>query len=168
MMHWKGNIDSFICPVCNLEVSNPRNYPGCKCPRCGFQDPKDAVEYHNAIHLLSRAGVVPVDKAEKYVITVGGRSGGKTIQQYQLQLEAFIDLIAKLSGALEKTLDEKDALEADFKLYRERNIMRTCGVYACDLCGYVGDFQNHLPQNIHCPKGCDGMSHFKWRGVQKK
>ncbi len=40
--HWIDDIDHWICPVCRLEVTNPNNYEGCKCPRCGFQDPKDA------------------------------------------------------------------------------------------------------------------------------
>ncbi len=40
-MHWIDNADSYICPVCGLEVSSPAKYKGCKCPRCGFQDAKD-------------------------------------------------------------------------------------------------------------------------------
>lgn len=42
VQHWIDDIDHWICPVCRLEVTNPNNYDGCKCPRCGFQDPKDA------------------------------------------------------------------------------------------------------------------------------
>lgn len=41
--HWISNADSWICPVCGFEASNPNNYEGTKCPACGFQDPKDAV-----------------------------------------------------------------------------------------------------------------------------
>lgn len=41
--HWIDNADSYICPVCRLEVNNPAKFWGCICPRCGFQDPKDAV-----------------------------------------------------------------------------------------------------------------------------
>lgn len=154
MMHWKGNIDSFICPMCNLEVSNPRNYPGCKCPRCGFQDPKDAVEYHNAIHLLSRVGVVPIEKAEKYVIAVGGRSGGKTIQQYQHQLEAAIDLIAKLSGALEKTLDERDQLIEDVRSMRS----------VCEICKHVNVSHDAEPCES-CGLSFRKRKCFEWRGM---
>lgn len=40
-MHWIDNADSWICPVCGLEVSSPAKYKGCKCPQCGFQDVKD-------------------------------------------------------------------------------------------------------------------------------
>ena len=40
-MHWIDNADSWICPVCGLEVSSPAKYGGCKCPQCGFQDTKD-------------------------------------------------------------------------------------------------------------------------------
>ena len=40
--HWIDNADSYICPKCYLEVNNPAKYEGCKCPNCGFQDPKDA------------------------------------------------------------------------------------------------------------------------------
>lgn len=39
--HWIDNADSWICPVCRLEVSSPAKYDGCKCPVCGFQDEKD-------------------------------------------------------------------------------------------------------------------------------
>lgn len=41
MKHWIDNADSYICPVCGLEVPSPVKYEGCKCPRCGFQDEKD-------------------------------------------------------------------------------------------------------------------------------
>lgn len=44
--HWIDDIDNWICPVCRLEVTNPNNYEGCKCPRCGFQDPKDAAKHY--------------------------------------------------------------------------------------------------------------------------
>ena len=40
-MHWIDNADSWICPVCRLEVSSPAKYKECKCPNCGFQDVKD-------------------------------------------------------------------------------------------------------------------------------
>lgn len=39
--HWIDNADSYICPICGLEVNNPAKYDGCKCPKCGFQDEKD-------------------------------------------------------------------------------------------------------------------------------
>ena len=39
--HWIDNADSWICPVCYLEVPSPAKYVGCKCPKCGFQDEKD-------------------------------------------------------------------------------------------------------------------------------
>lgn len=44
MKHWIDNADSWICPVCGLEVSSPAKYKGCKCPKCGFQDEKDKVK----------------------------------------------------------------------------------------------------------------------------
>ena len=40
-LHWIDNADSYICPVCGLEVNSPARYDGCKCPKCGFQDKKD-------------------------------------------------------------------------------------------------------------------------------
>lgn len=46
VQHWIDDIDHWICPVCRLEVTNPNNYEGCKCPRCGFQDPKDAAKHY--------------------------------------------------------------------------------------------------------------------------
>ena len=39
--HWIDNADSYICPICGEEVRSPSAYPGCKCPKCGFQDEKD-------------------------------------------------------------------------------------------------------------------------------
>lgn len=39
-MHWIGNADSYICPVCRTEVYNPA-YHGYRCPICGFMDEKD-------------------------------------------------------------------------------------------------------------------------------
>ena len=43
-MNWIDNADSWICPVCRLEVSSPAKYKDCKCPKCGFQDAKDHIE----------------------------------------------------------------------------------------------------------------------------
>ena len=60
---------------------------------------------------------------------------------------------------------ERDALLADFKLYRERNINRTSGVYACDLCKHGGKYEEI--GELTCPEGCDGVKHFQWRGVKE-
>ena len=43
-LHWIDNADSYICPMCGHEVDSPARYEGCRCPVCGFQDPKDARE----------------------------------------------------------------------------------------------------------------------------
>ena len=40
--HWIDNADSYICPVCGLEVYNPNSYYESRCPKCGFQDVSDA------------------------------------------------------------------------------------------------------------------------------
>lgn len=61
---------------------------------------------------------------------------------------------------------ERDAALADFKLYRERNIKGECGVYACDLCKRGGRYEDW--DEIKCPTGCTGVSHWEWRGVQKE
>lgn len=61
---------------------------------------------------------------------------------------------------------ERDAALADFKLYRERNIKGECGVYACDLCKRGGRYEDW--DEIKCPTGCSGVSHWEWRGVQKE
>lgn len=37
---WIDNADSYLCPQCGREVSNPNNFPGCICPACGFQPAK--------------------------------------------------------------------------------------------------------------------------------
>ena len=36
--HWIDNADSYICPVCRFECHSPKDWEGCKCPKCGFQD----------------------------------------------------------------------------------------------------------------------------------
>lgn len=61
---------------------------------------------------------------------------------------------------------ERDAALADFKLYRERNIKGECGVYACDLCKISGKYEQW--EELKCPKGCMGIEHWQWRGVQKE
>lgn len=59
---------------------------------------------------------------------------------------------------------ERDALMEDFDKYRIRNIQQTSGVYACDLCKYGGDpYRDEVGKK--CPKGCDGMTKWKWRGL---
>ena len=67
---------------------------------------------------------------------------------------------------IEQLEAERDALKADFKLYRERNIKGECGVYACDLCKHGGRYD--VWEEIKCPKGCMGVKHWEWRGVQKE
>lgn len=44
-MDWIDNADSYICPVCRLEVNSPAksNY---QCPRCGFIAEKDKNRYN--------------------------------------------------------------------------------------------------------------------------
>ena len=81
--------------------------------------------------------------------------------------------IGRVSQAREITLQvieqlqaERDAALADFKLYRERNIKGECGVYACDLCKRGGRYEDW--DEIKCPTGCTGVSHWEWRGVQKE
>lgn len=39
-MNWIDNADSYICPVCGEEVSNPANL-NFTCPKCGFVAEKD-------------------------------------------------------------------------------------------------------------------------------
>lgn len=40
MAHWIDNADSYICPICRFETNNPNRFH-CRCPKCGFMDPKD-------------------------------------------------------------------------------------------------------------------------------
>lgn len=61
---------------------------------------------------------------------------------------------------------ERDAALADFKLYLKRNIKGECGVYACDLCKHGGRYEDW--DEIKCPTGCTGVSHWQWRGAQKE
>lgn len=42
-LHWIDDADHWLCPVCGHESPSPVNYPGCRCPVCGFQDEKDKV-----------------------------------------------------------------------------------------------------------------------------
>ena len=91
----------------------------------------------------------------------------KDLQEYVQQLEEFADKkIVELFGKAEQLEAERDAALADFKLYRERNIKGECGVYACDLCKIGGKYEEW--EELKCPKGCMGIEHWQWRGVQKE
>ena len=60
---------------------------------------------------------------------------------------------------------EKEMLLHDFQLYRERNIKREKGPYACDLCQHGVEH----PSSGECHRrGCDGMGHWEWRGVNEE
>ena len=83
----------------------------------------------------------------------------RCIENMTDKLNAANDEIAQLQA-------ERDAALADFKLYRERNIKGECGVYACDLCKHGGRYEEL--DEIKCPTGCMGVSHWEWRGVQKE
>lgn len=72
----------------------------------------------------------------------------------------------KMEERVQQLEAERDAALADFKLYRERNIKGECGVYACDLCKRGGRYEDW--DEIKCPTGCTGVSHWEWRGVQKE
>ena len=72
--------------------------------------------------------------------------------------------IQQLEDELAAVKRERDALMEDFDKYRIRNIQQTSGVYACDLCKYGGDpYRDDVGKK--CPKGCDGMTKWKWRGM---
>lgn len=43
-MHWIDDADQYICPICGFEAYNPYKLEDCRCPKCGFQDPKDAIK----------------------------------------------------------------------------------------------------------------------------
>lgn len=43
-MHWIDDADQYICPICGFETYNPYKLEDCRCPKCGFQDPKDAIK----------------------------------------------------------------------------------------------------------------------------
>ena len=90
----------------------------------------------------------------------------ETIQMLQ---DGNASLMRMIDEECEKTVTleaERDAALADFKLYRERNIKGECGVYACDLCKRGGRYEDW--DEIKCPTGCSGVSHWEWRGVQKE
>lgn len=90
----------------------------------------------------------------------------QAIEQLEAENEKLHKANAELcrtSGRLER---ERDALAADFKLYRERNIKGECGVYACDLCKRGGKYEEW--EDFKCPEGCMGLEHWEWRGVQKE
>lgn len=72
---------------------------------------------------------------------------------------------AEKDARIQQLEAERDALAADFKLYRERNIKQECGVYACDLCKHGGKYEEW--EEIKCQKGCMGIKNWEWRGVQK-
>lgn len=72
----------------------------------------------------------------------------------------------KMEDRVRQLEAERDAALADFKLYRERNIKGECGVYACDLCKVGGKYEEW--EELKCPKGCMGIEHWQWRGVQKE
>lgn len=158
MKHWKGNIDSFICPVCDLEVSNPRNYPGCKCPRCGFQDALDIPENAKLVDLFTRAGmpIQPGQAPEKYLIIAGGRSNGKMLFGMEKQIEHLHGLVEHLSVALENVLDQRDRLIADIKGTRT----------VCGICKYSRVACDEEPCES-CPSSPDRKG-FVWRGMQKE
>jgi hypothetical protein len=79
----------------------------------------------------------------------------------------YVGMMCEDALAYIKQLEaERDAALADFKLYRERNIKGECGVYACDLCKRGGRYEDW--DEIKCPTGCMGVSHWEWRGVQKE
>ena len=75
--------------------------------------------------------------------------------------------IDNLRWLLDRVERERDALMEDFEKYRIRNIQQTSGVYACDLCKYGGDpYRDEVGKK--CPKGCDGLTKWEWRGLCKE
>lgn len=62
------------------------------------------------------------------------------------------DLQAQLAEAKRRA----DRAVEDMRSYIERNINKTCGVYACDLCA-------HGRKEV-CKMKCDGIDKWQWRG----
>lgn len=73
-------------------------------------------------------------------------------------------LIQQLEAENAELKRERDAALADFKCYRDRNIKREYGVYACDMCKHGGDPYDERTFEKPCPKGCEGYKHWEWRG----
>ena len=77
--------------------------------------------------------------------------------------------IDELASEAERLTAERDdwkrraeAAEKDMLTYIDRNIKGTSGKFACDLCKYRGLYEKM--EKIKCPKGCDGINKWKWRG----
>ena len=84
------------------------------------------------------------------------------IQQLEAANAELLTKTEQLETKCHQLERERDALAADFKLYRERNIKGDCGAYACDLCKYGGKYEGP------CPQGCTGINHWVWRGMKEE
>ena len=81
-------------------------------------------------------------------------------------LEELLNAVDQLKSASHRLKREKNAALVDFKTYRDRNIKRESGVYACDMCECWGYDEEKEP--CPCPTNCDGCDGFRWRGICKE
>lgn len=57
-MHWIDDADQYICPICGFETYNPYKLEDCRCPKCGFQDPKDAIKKKDVRKLIDEDALI--------------------------------------------------------------------------------------------------------------
>jgi hypothetical protein len=85
----------------------------------------------------------------------GGK--GDPIEEQEIECASTaLKYIESLQAQLAKEKRRADKAVEDMRSYIERNINKTCGVYACDLCA-------HGRKEV-CKMKCDGIDKWKWRG----
>lgn len=98
---WYDNADSYLCPDCGYETSNPlRSSCIAKCPRCGFVPDK-----YNHGHVPEMvAGKMECPNCHDYVVLPAG-----TLMNYCCNCGTKLDWnthIAKRRGMLFMTIDD--------------------------------------------------------------
>ena len=93
-------------------------------------------------------------------------NGGKYMDIAQKRYEMFEAAVKRADDAEYKLLASQRrerAMLADMKTYMERNIHRTSGVFACDLCRHGNKEDRDCKK-----KKCDGATNWEWRGPEQE
>lgn len=135
-MNWIDNADSYICPACGEEVSNPANL-NFTCPKCGFVAEKDKPVVSK---VMSEQRLIDANKLNCLL----GIAEKDIYVKYWLDRMPTIDpetlpIVRELREKLERVTGELDSYKMFFENITKCGDCNDCGKSAtCEFVPKVG------------------------------
>lgn len=151
-MNWIDNADSYICPVCGEEVSNPANL-NFTCPKCGFVAEKDKPIVSKVMseqRLIDGNELRGIESLLNTDIIQSSKKASWLMSQVLHDIDAMptiypetLPIVRELREKLERVTAERDVAL--------KQLSDTCD---CDACKHTGCI----------PRGGNGKCVWEWNG----